>query len=69
MKHKVVMKESKFELTSRDVVFSVSGENGKLGELRISKGNLVWVTNNGRISNYMTWSDFNQIMTKGGLVE
>lgn len=69
MKHKVVMKESKFELTSRDVVFSVTGNKGKLGELRVSKGNLVWVTNNGRISNYMTWSDFNLIMTQGGTVK
>jgi hypothetical protein len=69
MKHKVVMKEAKYELTNRDVVFAISDANKKLGELRISKGNLVWVTNNGRIANYMTWSDFNQIMTRGGLVK
>lgn len=69
MKHTIHMTESKHEVTNRDVVFSISKGRKKLGELRVSKGNLVWVTGNGRVSNYITWADFDQIMTKGGLVQ
>ena len=38
----------------------------KIGELRVSKGNLVWITGNGRVINQITWTDFNDFMTKGG---
>ena len=66
MAHKVHLIEAKHEITNRDVVFSVRKGSKKLGELRVSKGNLVWVTGNGRNINYITWIDFNQIMTRGG---
>lgn len=62
------MKEAKHLVTNRDVVFSVTHGRKKIGELRISKGNLVWVTGNGRVSNYISWADFDLIMTKGGVV-
>lgn len=69
MAHKVHMIESKHEVTNRDVTFEVSNGRKKLGELRISKGNIVWVTGNGRIVNYITWKDFDLIMTKGGSIK
>jgi hypothetical protein len=66
MAHIIHLIEAKHKITNRDVVFSVRKGSKKLGELRVSKGNLVWVTGNGRIVNYITWADFDLIMTKGG---
>jgi len=66
MAHSVHLIEAKHKITNRDVVFSVKKGTKKLGELRVSKGNLVWVTGNGRNINYITWADFDLIMTKGG---
>lgn len=66
MKHTIHMMEAKHEVANRDVVFSISKGRRKIGELRVSKGNLVWVTGNGRIENSISWADFDLIMTKGG---
>ena len=66
MAHSVQMVETKHKITNRDVIFSVRRGSKKLGELRVSKGNLVWITGNGRYVNYITWKDFDAIMTKGG---
>jgi hypothetical protein len=66
MPHKVQMIETRHEITNRDVIFSVKKGRKKIGELRVSKGNLVWITGNGRVINQITWTDFNDFMTKGG---
>ncbi len=66
MSHIIHLIEAKHKITNRDVVFSVRKGTKKLGELRVSKGNLVWVTGNGRIINYITWADFDSILINGG---
>lgn len=66
MAHKIQLIEAKHEITNRDVVFSVHKKSKKIGELRISKGNLVWITGNGRIENRISWSDFDDFMRNGG---
>ena len=55
MPHKVQMIETRHEITNRDVIFSVKKGRKKIGELRVSKGNLVWITGNGRVINQITW--------------
>jgi hypothetical protein len=67
--HKIQLIEAKHEITNRDVVFSVRKGSRKIGELRVSKGSLVWVTGNGRIQNSIRWSDFDEFMRKGGTWE
>jgi hypothetical protein len=69
MAHKVTMSTVKQKVSKEDIVFSIKKGNRKLGELRISKGNLTWVTGNGRVQNYITWEDFNLVMTKGGNIK
>ena len=69
MAHSVTMKESKHKITNRDVVFAIRNGKKKIGELKISKGNLVWITGNGRTINQISWNDFNDFMTKGGAWE
>ena len=44
MAHIIHLIEAKHKITNRDVVFSVRKGSKKSGELRVSKGNLVWVT-------------------------
>lgn len=66
MAHKVELVEARHEITNRDVVFTVRKGSRKIGELRISKGNLVWITGNGRIENRIRWSDFDDFMRNGG---
>ena len=41
MPHKVQMIETRHEITNRDVIFSVKKGRKKIGELRVSKGNLL----------------------------
>jgi hypothetical protein len=49
------MIETRHEITNRDVIFSVKKGRKKIGELRVSKGNLVWIT--GDLSgNYEFWT-------------
>ncbi len=67
MAHKVELVEARHEITNRDVVFMVHKGSRKIGELRISKGNLVWITGNGRIENRIRWSDFDDFMRNGGI--
>ena len=69
MAHKVHMAAAKQRVTNRDVIFTIKKGSRKLGELRVSKGNLGWVTGNGRVLNYITWEDFNEIMSKGGEIK
>jgi hypothetical protein len=67
MAHKIQLIEARHEISNRDVVFAVRKGSRKIGELRISKGSLVWVTGNGRILNTIRWSDFDDFMRNGGI--
>jgi len=68
MAHKVYMSEPRHEVTKSDVTFVVKRNNRKLGELRVSKGNLQWYTGNGRRPYQISWKLFDEIMKKGGEV-
>ena len=68
MAHKVYMSEPRHEVTKSDVTFVVKRNNRKLGELRVSKGNLQWYTGNGRRPYQISCELFDEIMKKGGEV-
>jgi hypothetical protein len=68
MAHRISMQQPKDNIVNKDVVFTVKKNGKKLGELRISKGALEWKPRNSKYSNYMTWSDFAEIMENGGQV-
>jgi len=68
MAHKVYMSEPRHEVTKSDVTFVVKRNNRKLGELRVSKGNLQWYTGSGRRPYQISWKLFDEIMKKGGEV-
>ena len=68
MAHKISMQQPKDNIVNKDVVFTVKKNGKKLGELRVSKGALEWKPRTSTYSNYMTWSDFAEIMENGGEV-
>jgi hypothetical protein len=54
------------ELGRADVVFDVKVDGSKLGELRVSKGTVVWYPA-GNIYGYrLDWTDFGQLMQEYG---
>ena len=69
MAHKIYMFEPRHEIINTDVTFVIVKGSKKLGELKVSKGSLDWYTGNGRKSYKISWSLFNEIMTKGGTIK
>jgi hypothetical protein len=46
----------------RAVVFEASDADGKLGELRVSRGGLRWYPKNSRYHHFMTWRRFGEVI-------
>ena len=58
MAHKITMHQPSEHLLSSDVVFIVRKDRTKIGELHISKGNIVWWPKNSKMRKYrVKWSD------------
>ena len=62
MKHDVQFTIPWRELGKADVVFEVWGDDEKLGELRVSKGSLVWYPKKNTYGNKISWSQFDAVM-------
>ncbi len=59
MAHSVTLTAPKVEVSKIDYLFEISGSEGKLGDLKISKGNIKWKPA-GKSTNELklTWEDF-----------
>ena len=56
MSHKITMKIPRMAVGSRDVIFVVTRNSVKIGELLISKGNVEWWPKGSKTKGkYMSW--------------
>ncbi len=56
----------KLEIGKSDVIFQIANDNDKLGNLRVSKENIVWKPVNKQFSYWLNWNDFDRSMTENG---
>lgn len=54
------------QLGNADVVFKVSTDRGKVGELHISKGLLAWKPSKGKDAYKLTWIQFASLAKANG---
>ena len=68
MAHQVVLDvNSKFEISSGDVKVEVRTDDGKLGTLLISKGNIEWLPAGNHVNKHrLTWKKFAELMETQG---
>jgi hypothetical protein len=67
MAHKVTMKQPKDHLVNADVEFIVRSDDKKIGTLKVSKGNLVWVPAGNSLKSYrIPWRDLTQAFKDSG---
>jgi hypothetical protein len=69
MKHEVDFTIPWCNLGKADVVFQIRGEEGKIGELRVSRGSLVWYPKNNKYGRKIVWSQFDDVMSNYPQVE
>ncbi len=51
-------------ILSAGVIFEVTSNDEKLGELRVSKGTIPWAPANAKVPNRRTWEQFDRLMRK-----
>ena len=66
MAYKATFKVPDSQLGNADVVFTVSTERGRLGELHISRGAVAWKPVHGKESFKLTWINFGKMMEGNG---
>lgn len=49
-----------------DIVFEVKENEAKLGDLRVSQGNLFWLPTGHNIGRVLRWTQFDQLAKKHG---
>lgn len=54
------------EVKNRDVVFEIKGNEGKLGELRVSRGSVEWKPANYKYGFHLEWEAFDRLMQEQG---
>jgi hypothetical protein len=59
-KHKVNFNVPDRPVGNVDIVFTVRQDDDKFGELRISKGGLVWYPRNSKTGYPVTWKDLDK---------
>ena len=64
MAHKVAVEITKHPLSREEngVDFHVEGNDGKLGELKISKGGVRWKPKGKQDHHFISWKDLDQLM-------
>lgn len=55
-------------LGNNDIVFEVRGNGLKVGELKVSKGGILWRPAGQRSSHVMRWGKFDRLMREKGTV-
>jgi hypothetical protein len=65
MAHKVTMEVPKAKsVLNKDIIFEISNNNGKLGELHVSKGNIEWVPSGNSVKKKrLSWEKFAEKMS------
>jgi hypothetical protein len=56
--HQVAFSLPKREIGRADVIFSVSKDSSKIGELRVSNGSLVWFPRDAKKGHRIEWQAF-----------
>ena len=65
--HRVQFKTRSCEVTWGDrIVFRVTGNKAKLGELHVSVQGIAWMPKGARKGRKITWEDFNKMMKEAG---
>jgi len=63
MAHKITMHQPREHLLSSDVIFIIKQDSEKIGELHISKGNLMWWPKNSKRRKYrIRWSQIADLL-------
>lgn len=67
MAHKILLQQPEWEVLHKDVVVKVTGDDGKLGEIHLSKGSIEWVPSGHHVNRKkMSWADFADLMEEHG---
>ena len=67
MAHEVVLDINNKFVLHKDVMVEVKSDNGKLGTLLISKGNIEWLPAGNSVNKHrLTWTKFATLMEKQG---
>jgi len=64
--HEVAFRIPWRELGNQDVVFRIRTEGDTFGELKISKGAVVWRPGNKKLGYHMSWERFDRAMQGSG---
>lgn len=63
MTHTVTMKQPRDKVVNSDVEFIIKRDKSKIGTLKISKGNLVWVPSGNHVNTYrIPWRKVAQLL-------
>ncbi len=54
------------EVKNRDVIFEIRDNDGKLGELRVSRGSLEWRPANHTYGFHLDWPQFDRLLREQG---
>ena len=63
--HKVSFNVPARPLSHADIIFEVEQDGEKFGELRVSKGALVWFPRNKKIGYRISWKKFDELAREG----
>jgi hypothetical protein len=66
MAYDVTLKTAPFDVSKKDIEFSIKQNGSVLGHLLISKGGVEWVPKDHEKGHHMKWSDFASTMVKDG---
>jgi hypothetical protein len=68
-KHDVKFNVPKRPLANKDIEFEVIANRAKFGELRVSKGGLLWVPRNDQLGYKLSWRKFAELAESVGKKE
>ena len=69
MAHEVRLETPSRKLQREDVTFKVFHDGEKFGELRISKGSLVWFPRNRSNGHKISWKKFDSLISESTRIE
>ena len=51
---------------SNDIIFEIGGDRQKLGDLRVSQGNLYWLPTARSLGHILEWNQLTEVFTRNG---
>ena len=65
--HRVTITEiPRMIVGANDVIFEVREDNAKLGDLKVSQGNLFWLSSGHNIGHVLQWNQFAELAERYG---